>query len=168
VLSARAEAAAFGDPEALDLFRLRARTVILRTDENVEYLLVTDGPHCLRLELRGSSVAAGPVRLHYDVVGFGDIRIKILLLARIEALVRLGRIPRGLFPPDPIADRRARAFEAWQLRRCGASQIDIAVCMFGEHAVHLASVDLMRKRVARLLGLAEQRIAVGYRRFFGG
>jgi hypothetical protein len=168
VLTARAEATAPGNPDALDLFRLHARTVILHADKIAEYILVTDGPYSLRLVLRGSSATVGPVRLHYDVAGIRDIRAKVLLLGRIEALVRRGRLPRGLFPPDPIADRRMRAFDAWQLRRDGASQIEIAIALFGDDAVDGASVDYMRKRVARLLQLADQRIAIGYRRFFGG
>lgn len=168
VLTARAEAAPSGDPDALDLFALSLDAHILHADSGLEYLLLADGPFNIRFELRGDSVARGPVRLHYDIGGFRSLRANILLLARLEALGRRGRLPAALFPPDPVANRRHLALDAWDRHRAGASQIEIAIALFGDDSVTGESFDLMRKRVARLIELAQRQSRISYQRFFGG
>jgi hypothetical protein len=168
VLTARAEASRSGDPEALDLLCLPLAATVLRDSPGHEYVLIADGQHHIRLELYGDSIAEGPVRLRYDISGIRDLRVKTMLLTRLETLVRRKRLPSRLFPRDPVAERWLRAFFAWEANRNGASQIDIAIAIFGENMVTESSADYMRKRVARLLALADRRIAAGFGRFFGG
>lgn len=168
MLSATARLAPAGDPEALDIRTLPLVASILRDCAGPEYLIIEDGPRRLRLQLRGDSIVDGPVRLTYDVEGVRQLEPTILGLRRLSAIGRLGRLPRALFPPDPIVARKVHALQAWDGASRGASQRDIAAVIFGGHMVTDASFDSMRKRVNRLLIQADRHISSGRRRFFTG
>lgn len=158
-------AAPEGGPDTLDLLSLPVEAVIWREQAGHEHLVIADGSRRIRLEATGASVAHGPVFLRYDLAGFQDLRPRLAALHRLEALKRLGRLPRNLFGRDPVAIRWTTALAAWDLRKKGASHLDIAIALFGARDVHADSIDRVRKRVARLLHLAERRMAAGYRRF---
>jgi hypothetical protein len=111
-------------------------------------------------------------RVRFEKERFGriDIRLRARLtaLTRLEAAVRLGRLPTRLYERDGLALRWMRALAAWDMNQAGASQIDIAIALFGAEQIDADTVDRMRKRVARLLDLARRRIAIAYGRLFRG
>jgi len=167
ILAAEAEATEAGDPDALDLFSLPVAATVMRDGERREHVLITDRRRAIRLELRGDSIADGPVRLRYDICGISDLRPKIMSLTRLETLIRRRQLPPGLFPSDPVAERLVRALIAWEACAAGATQLEIASTLFGDNMVTESSIDYLRKRVARLIETAEERIEIGYHRFFG-
>ncbi len=135
-----------GGPDALDLTRIPVEAVIAREPDGLEHAIIADGPRRLRLEVHGASLTSGPVFLHYDLSGFAHLRQRLLSLSRLEALKRLGRLPRNLYPLDPISMRWSLALAAWDLRAAGASQIDIAVTLFSDAQIDADSVERMRRR----------------------
>jgi hypothetical protein len=139
-----------------------------RTDEALEYVLIADGVRRLRLALRGASPADGPVRLRYDLEGFHGLDRGVLTLRRLLALWRRGRLPNALFPPDRHAARLAAALWAADGRGAGATHREIAHVVLGERLfTGEVNFESLRKRVARLIRLAERRIDAEGRRFLG-
>lgn len=130
--------------------------------------MIGDGHHRIRLELHGDSATSGPLHLHYDLEGFSQAEPAVRTLRRLLALQRLGRFPETLFPIDRIVARRVRALQAYDGQLAGASQREIASVVLGERLFRGSNdnFDSIRKRVSRLLDLAEQRMNMGYRRFF--
>lgn len=167
-LPVRASAAVSNGPDTLDLLHLPVESAIWRESPGHEYVIIADGWRRVRLDVRGTSLASGPVYLRYDLAGFRRLRASLVSLGRLEALKRVGRLPRTLFARDSIASRWASALAACDMRAAGASQTDIAIALFGARKIHADSVDRIRKRIARLLQLADRRIEVGYQRFFAG
>lgn len=170
MLVAQSEHAPANDDNTFDLMKMSHPTSVLQTDDGVEYIVIGDGHHRIRLELHGDSVVSGPVRLHYDLEGFGQAEAAVRTLRRFLALQRLGRFPETLFPIDRIVARRVLALQAYDGQRAGASQREIASVVLGERLFHGSNdnFDSIRKRVSRLLDLAERRVEVAYRRFFEG
>ncbi|WP_230483373.1 DUF2285 domain-containing protein [Sphingomonas sp. Leaf21] len=166
ILPVRASAAPRPGPDTFDLLKLPVAATILREGAR-ERAVIADGPRHLRLETSGDSLTRGPVRLHYDLTDFHRLRARLLTLHRLEAVVRLGRLPTGLYERDPLALRWMNALAAWTMKQEGASQIEIAISLFGAASVDSESMERMRKRVARLLDLATRRIALAHRRFLG-
>jgi len=161
-----ASPAADDGPETLNLLRLPVESVIWREAAGHEYVVIGDRWRRVRLDAVGASLASGPVHLRYDLSGFRRLRASLVSLGRLEALKRLGRLPRALFARDPVAGRWMNALAARDMRAAGASQIDIAIALFGASEIDADSIERIRKRVARLLQLADRRIAAGYQRFF--
>jgi hypothetical protein len=168
VLVAQSHRAAANDDDIFDLLGLSYPISVLQTGDGVEHVVIGDGRHRIRLELHGGSVTNGPVHLHYDLEGFSQAEPAVRTLRRFLALQRLGRFPETLFPVDRIVARRVRALQAYDGQRAGASQREIASVVLGERLFRGSNdnFDSIRKRVSRLLDLAEQRMEVAYRRFF--
>lgn len=164
VLEAEAHPATACDPEILDLFALPVSAAIL-DDGEVEHVLIADGLRHLRLAVRGVSILRGPVRLSFAVPSLQHIPPKVLLLRRLSALWRLHRLPRPLFPADPVVARWVRALQALDARQAGAGQREIVVAVLGPKMADARSFDSSRKKVARMLALAEHRVEVSFRRF---
>jgi hypothetical protein len=168
VLVAQSARAPVND-DAFDLTDLAHPASVLQAGDGVEYVVIGDGIHRIRLELHGDSVVDGPVRLRYDLEGFDQAEAAVRTLRRFLALQRLGRFPETLFPLDRIVARRVRALQAYDGQRAGASQREIASVVLGERLFRGSddNFDSIRKRVSRLLDLAEQRVDMAYQRFFG-
>ncbi|MBV9510938.1 MAG: DUF2285 domain-containing protein [Caulobacteraceae bacterium] len=89
-------------------------------------------------------------------------------LRRWAALRRLGRLPASLFPADRRAARLAKALQALDGDRAGASRLEIARVVIGERFFRgEVNAEALRKQAERLVRLAERRIEVEHRRFFG-
>lgn len=146
--------------DAFRLDRLPGRAVIRRLADAREQAIIGEGTRTIRIEVREGTLLAGPVRLTYDLAGFVDLDVRLGALAQFNALHRLGRLPRGLFRPEPRARRWAMALQAWDGRCAGASQREIAAVLFGAErvAADWTTGDDMRKRLVRLLKLAERLI----------
>ena len=150
-----------------DLRSLRHPAIVLRSRGKGEHVLIADGPRCIRIEVRKGTLLAGPVQLDFLIPGDDGVEGRILSLRRLAALHRLGRFPRTLFPPEQRARRWARALQAWDGRKVGASHRDIACVLFGDKAVRTdwdGTSDYQRTQVKRLLQTANMMIGGGWRK----
>lgn len=168
VLPVRAASAHQAGSDTFDLLDLPVAATVLRDARHREHVVIADGPRHIRLESRGDSLLGGPVRLAYDLADFRRLRVRLQTLSRLEALVRLGRLPTGLYGRDTLAARWLNALAAWEMKQAGASQIEIAIALFGAAQIDGESMDRMRKRVARLIALARRRMSIAHDRLFAG
>lgn len=164
----RSERTAERDDDTFDLLALPCPVSVLQSGDDSEQAVIGDRQRRIRLDFYGDSVMDGPVRLHYDVEGFARADAALRTLRRFLALQKLGRFPESLFPRDRVAERRLLALRAYDGVMAGASQREIARVLLGERLVdgNAENFDSIRKRVARLVDLAEARMEIGYRRFF--
>lgn len=122
------------------------------------------------MEITEGTLGDGPVTLHFEVAGFHNLSPKLRTLARLEALHRLGRFPRSLFPQETGALKWARALQAYDGMVAGASQREIAVALEGESFVRdewNGRSDFLRARVQRLLQLGRKMVNGGYKTILG-
>lgn len=155
-----------GDGDAFDLYQFGRLATVLRCPDGHEHLLLSDGVHHLQVEVTAGSLLDGPVRFRYELSGFKHIETKTLTLRRLLLLRRLGRFPRGLFPPERRARRWAMALQAFDAIQAGASHRDIAAVLFGEKVVKedwCGRSDYLRLRVQRLVRTADKLVNGGYR-----
>lgn len=155
-------------PDDLDGFRIHqlAHPVfVLKRGDGIEHVLLGDGAHRIQLEVRGTSLLTGAVRLRYDLAGFNGVDAKVATLRRLIALRRLGRFPRSLFPPDRRVDRWLLALRAVDGRQAGANPRDIATALFGYDTVRTdweGPSDYLRSRVRRAIAAGERLANGGY------
>lgn len=164
------ERSSAGDPAAIDLGGLDLATLVVRTDDGDQHVLVSDGARRLRLAVVQGDVLAGPsaFRFHLPVPSMGVGSLEGLRL--LIALRDTGRLASGNASAPAKAPRWLQILRAHDARRAGASHRDIAVSLFGEARVREdwnAGSDYMRMRVQRLVRAAEQAVAGGYRTLFG-
>jgi len=161
VLTVRAAPVAAADGDAFRLDRLPCRAIVPRFGGGREQIIIGEGVRSIRIEVREGSVLSGPVRLAYDLAGFVDLDIGLRVLGQLEALHRFDRLLPTLFRGEPRAHRWAMALRAWDGRRNGASQREIAIALFGPDRVTTdwSTGDDMRKRIVRLLRTGERLIA---------
>ena len=155
-----------GDGDAFDLHRFDSLATVLRCPDGHEHLLLTDGLRHLQLEVTAGSLLDGPVSFRYELSGFKHAEAKTLTLRRFLQLHRLGRFPRGLYPPERRARRWAMALQAYDAVQAGASHRQIAAALFGEKTVRedwCGRSDYLRLRVQRLLRMADKLVNGGYR-----
>jgi len=167
VLKAHARSLPDDCSTGFNLRALRHPAIVLRPRGKGEHVLIADGPRCIRIEVRKGTLLAGPVQLEFLVPGDHGMDGRILSLRRLAALHRLGRFPRTLFPPEQRARRWARALQAWDGRKAGASHRDIAGALFGDRAVRRdwgGTSDYQRTQVKRLLETANMLIGGGWRK----
>jgi hypothetical protein len=161
VLPVQAESVDARNPDAVQLDCLPCPCIVRRAADDREELILGEGACCIRIAVRTGSLLAGPVRLRYDLSGFTDIEMRLRALRQFLALNRLGRMPSSLFPSEPRAQRWSMALQAWDGRRAGATQREIAIALFGSARVaeDWRTGDDMRKRLVRLLRTAERLVA---------
>jgi hypothetical protein len=164
VLEAKVRKATIGDTDALHFQALPLNIAVLR-DDTTEHVLIADGLRHVRMQLRGASILDGPVRLSFTVPSLRHALPQILVLRRLSALWRLRRLPRPLFPVDPVVVRRVQALQILDARRAGAGQRATVIAVLGPKMADAVSFDSSRKKIGRLLKLAQQRVEIGYRRF---
>ena len=153
-------------PGAFDWTRFVHQADLLRDGLGAEWLLLSDPVGQIQLEITTGTLSEGPVLLHFDVAGFQELGAKLRTLSRLEALYRLGRFPRSLFPPETGAGKWARALQAFDGYRAGASQREIAVALMGEAVVRdewNGRSDFLRARVQRILRYGRKMADGGYR-----
>ena len=166
VLSVEARRVPAGHGDAFDIRQFERLATVLRQADGHELLLLSDGEHRLQIDVTAGSLFDGPVCLRYELSGFRHIEAKTLTLRRLLLLCRLGRFPRGLFPPEPRAHRWAMALQAYDGIQAGASHREIAAALFGEKVVKedwCGRSDYLRLRVQRLVRTADQLVNGGYR-----
>lgn len=169
VLRVRAVPVGAYDVDAFDLARLACRKILI-AGSGVEHLAVSDGWRRIRLDVVEGSLAAGAVRLDYQLSGFASADAPLLTLRRLFALWRTGRFTRGLFPPDPRIARGIEALRVGDALAAGASYREIAVALFGEARVRAewkGSSESMISRVRRRAAEARHMAAGGWRELSG-
>jgi len=112
VVAVRAIPAERGDPDGLDLERLRALATLARAERGQEYLVLSDGWRRLRLDVVEGSLCERPcVRLHYRLSGFQDLEARLRTLHRLAALRRTGTFEPKLHPTASGLPRRLEALQ---------------------------------------------------------
>jgi hypothetical protein len=152
-----------------DLFDLEAvRTIaaVVKEPDGTEHLMLSDGFRHLQLRVTDGTLIDGPVRLRCMLTGLREIDRKVLSLRRLCLCCRLRRMPRSLYPPEPLAGRWIDKLRAVDAVGFGASQRDIAVAFFGERRVGVEwsrGSDCLRLRVQRLIREGWRMVRGGYR-----
>lgn len=162
VLAATARPNAGGE-NALDLERLAELATMVGGTGRTQHLLLSDGFQAIRLDLLGSSLSAGPVRLHYRLSGFSAAERPVLTLRRLIALVRTGKFARSLHPPEPRARRWVLLLRTWDGLAAGACQREIAETLLSPRAG-----EARWRSSSPSLRLQAQRLVRGARAMAGG
>jgi hypothetical protein len=155
-----------GDPDGLDLGRVGCFSALLKGEDPLEHVLLSDGLRSLQLDVAGGTMLAGPVRLRFRLEGLRAIEPSLLTLRRLAALDRLGRMPQKLFPAERRALRWILALRALDARRHGASQREVAEALFGPERARTdwnAGSDYLRSQVRRLLRFGVRMSRGGWR-----
>ena len=164
------EPASAPDLAAIDLKGLDVATLVVRTADGDQHVLVSDGARRLHLAVVQGDVLAGPsvFRFHLPALALGVGSLESL--RRLVALRDTGRLEPGGAPTPAKAPRWLQILRVHDARREGASHRDIAMSLFGEARVREdwgPGSDYMRMRVQRLVRAAEQAVAGGYWALFG-
>jgi hypothetical protein len=161
VLKASASALSI-DRDCLDIAELAEFAKIIHS-AGAQRLLLSDGYHCIRLDVSGASLEASPVQLSYALSGIRDLRRPLIVLQRLRSFVISGCFRSGVFTrfkPSPRIVRLLRAFDAL---RAGASHADIAEVLVTSDLhrrcwrIHSPSVRSQAQRLAH----AARRMAAG-------
>lgn len=145
---------------------MRGIATVVQQVGRAEHLLLTDGFRHLQVKIAEGTLLAGPVRLHCALKGLVDMERKVLSLRRLCLCRRLGRMPRTLYPPEPMAGRWIEKLRAVDGTMAGATQREIAVALFGERrtaAEWSRGSDCLRLRVQRLVRDGMRMVRGGYR-----
>lgn len=156
------------DPDGFDLAKVGCFSAVLRGKDPLEHVVLTDGLHRLRLDVRGGTLTRLPVRLRFCFDGLRSIDAPLLTLRRLVAVDRRSTLPLGLFGRDRRSGRWIAALRADDARRSGASQRDVAQLLFGAHRVREdwpGPSDYLRSQVRRLLRFGERMREGGWRTF---
>lgn len=132
-----------------------------------EELLLRDGARHVRLLIRSGSVLDGPVRLRFALWGLRNLERQLLTLRQVAALARSGRLPRRLAGTDSKNAQWIKLLRIHDALETGASQRDIAECLFGSDMVARGwdgRSDFLRSRLRRMIALQRRLVAGGYRR----
>ncbi|OYW82956.1 MAG: hypothetical protein B7Z26_01925, partial [Asticcacaulis sp. 32-58-5] len=113
IVQVQAERVSRSTVGAFDLSRYAGKADLLRDGAGHEWLLLADEVGHVQLEVTAGSLTDGPSLLHFDVTGFRTFSAKLRTLARLDALHRIGRFPRSLFPPETGAAKWAKALQAY-------------------------------------------------------
>ena len=164
------------DPGAADQFDHRrfARWLYIAVDpEGREHVVISDGYHRIRIDVEEGSLAAGqPVVLRFVLSGLvgSDAEARVLPLRRLAGLYRTGRFLPALFPRERKVEKLIEVLRVADALSAGASQRDIAACLFGTERISRdwrTASDSLRSRVRRLVSRARHMASGGYRASLG-
>jgi hypothetical protein len=166
VLSASAKVSRL-DPDAFALERLRHFATLARSPE-VERLLLSDGCRSIRLDVRGSSLLSGPVRLKYELEGIAAAKAPLLVLQRFLVLATKGNFSRSLHRHDPRARRQILLLRTWDALQDGAGQRAIAAELLSSQAAEKrwrVRSPSLRSQIQRLVQAARSTARGGFWHF---
>jgi len=164
------EPAGCDDRAALDLRTLPLAVMVVRTSDNEQYVMISDGPRRLRLAIVRGDGLSGPVACRFPLPSRAMGATSLDGLRRLLALRDTGRLPSAGSRPPAKAARWVEILRAYDARRAGASQRQIATLLFGEARVRTdwgGGSDYMRMRIQRLVRAAEDLVAGGFRAVCG-
>lgn len=159
-----------GSPDALDLHSLGLPVMVVRREAGDQHVLVVDGERRLRFAVVEGDVLRGASACFASLTPSRGGATSLEGLRQLMTLQACGRLPRAPAFAVNKTPKWLAALQAYDARRAGASQRDIARLMFGERRVvedWNGRSDYMRLRVHRLLGASERLVAGGYRALFG-
>ncbi|MDB5584962.1 MAG: hypothetical protein JWR80_10138 [Bradyrhizobium sp.] len=160
-------APASGEREAFDFAALAPLGRCVDGPDGTEHWLWSDGVRQVRLDVIAGTLRSGPVQLDFRIPGFGAALTRLATIERLVALVRTGRLMAGLFPAEARAQRWALILRTYDAMEAGASQRDIAECLFSLSTVSRWRVEApsCRLRVQRLVAAARMTANVNPRRW---
>lgn len=166
VLAVSAEPISLRHPDAFDIANCPGSADLVRDRHGREMVVLSEGGHQIQLDVGEGTLAAGPVRLRYQVGGFDKVEAKVRTISRLASLRHLGRFARGLFPAEAAAPRWISALQAYDGMAAGASQREIAAVVFGEKLVReewKGRSDFLRLRVQRMITYSRNMVDGGYK-----
>lgn len=158
------------DPAALDVRALPLATLVVSSQTGDQHVLIAHGTRRLRFAVVGGDVLAGPARLGFLLPSRSVGGASLDGVRRLLVLRDTGRLPPAARSDRRRVERWMEALQAFDARRAGASQRQIAALIFGEDRVAEdwnGRSDYMRMRIQRLVRSAEQLVEGGYRALFG-
>ncbi len=153
-----------GDPDAFDIQKLKFPAALLK-DAAGEELAIQYGAQTIRLSLEVGSLLAGPVCLDFHLRGREYLQRRLLALTQLEALLRLGRVPRAARGKDRKVVRPALLVRALDALAVTNGPQAAAAILFGPEAVASDwdhESDYMRSQTRRLIARARRLAAGGY------
>lgn len=132
-------------------------------DERGEEAAIGSGRALLRLSIGEGTLLDGPVRLAYELAGHRGLGQRLLGLRQLEALMRLGRIPRPLAIPAGNGARGLLVLRTLDALASMRRTRDVAVAVFGAELVAKDwrhESDYLRMKTRRLIGRS-RRLAEG-------
>lgn len=154
------------DPCGFDLASVGCFSAVLRGEDPLEHVLLSDGLRRLRLDVRGGTVTRGPVCLRFAFEGLRKIDPPLLTLQRLVSVARRGTLPLGLFAKERRAVRWIAALRADDMARAGGTQRDIAEALVGTARLQQdwgGTSDYLRSQVRRLLRFGKRMRSGGWR-----
>jgi hypothetical protein len=151
-------------PEAFDICSLAQPVVILK-DALGEDVLIGHGPTAVRLSIGTGTLLEGPVQLTYQLSGRCQLARRLLALSQLEALMRLGRVPRALAVPTSNPDRPRMLLRTLDALAVHRSTRAVAIALFGCDEVErdwMHESDYLRMQTRRLVSRARHLVDGGY------
>ena len=142
------------------------RATVLRRLGWPQELLLQQGPCHVRLLNRSGSVEHGPVRLRLALYGLRNLDRQMLTVRQIAALSRSERLPTGLTARERMNGQWIALLRLHDGLAMGASQRQLAQCLFGEDWVSRGwngESDFLRSRLRRMKNLQHRLVTGGYR-----
>jgi hypothetical protein len=135
--------------------------------DGTEHWLWSDGLRPVRLDVIAGTLCGGPVQLDFRIPGFGAALTRLATIERLTALVRTGRLVPGMFPAEARTQRWALILRTHDALEAGASQRDIAECLFSLDKLSRWRIEApsSRLRVQRLVAAARMTASVDPRRW---
>lgn len=121
------------DPDAFLLDRISGLATLV-SGPGVERLLLSDGNHSIRLDVRGTSLLSGPVWLNYDMAGVATARRMIPVLQAFISLASNGTFSRSLRPVERRGRRQILLLRTHDALQQGADQRTIAAVLLSNRA----------------------------------
>jgi hypothetical protein len=152
--------------DSLDLGALDALATLLRGDERVEHVLLSDGLRVVRIDILAGSVVDGPARLRYLLAGLASAEPPLLTLRRLIHLCCTGRFSRSLHAPEARARRWLLMLRAHDALTAGADQRAIASVLLSPSAREprwRSDASSVRSQAQRLVRGARRMAAGGHR-----
>jgi len=150
--------------ETFDLRKLRLPVTIFK-DAAGEEALIGRGRTAVRLSISEGSLLDGPVRLAYELAGRRQLGRRLLALRQLEALMRLGRVPRPLATPALNTDRPWLLLRTLDTLAVHTGTRAVAIALFGRALVErdwTHESDYLRSQTRRLINKAQRLAARGY------
>lgn len=155
--------------EAFNLRSLAAYSVVQRSRDGREHLLLSDGKRLIRVDVRGGSITRGRKVLRFWIDGSRALERSLLSLRRLTALARDGRFSLQLHRPEARAASWVLALRAADAIAAGACQREIAAVLLGIESVRQVrwreDDPNARGRAQRLVQQARRFASGGFWRF---
>lgn len=159
------EALPSNDGDLFVLERIGEISTLVRTADDRENLLISDGLRTIRIDAVAGTIAGGPAQLRYRLAGLLAAERPLLTLRRLLALWRTGRFCLSLHPKEARARRWLLVLRAHDALAAGARQREIAAVLLSGDAGQprwRSCSPSVRSQVQRLVRRARRMVSGGY------